>query len=113
MRKYSVIFGGIGVARLQWISVLLAVAAVFVSTVPRVDSPETAFNEADAPVNLAPTARPNIQLVPPAIDPIAISPAPALLSAGRMVTSLVLELAATPSQHHGHTLQEVLCTFLI
>lgn len=105
---------GIGVRRLRWISVLLlSAAAILVSAIPRVDSPETTFNEADAPVNLAPSARPNIQLVPPAVDPIAISPAPPLHSASRVVTSLVLELAAMPSQHHGHSLQDLLCTFLI
>jgi hypothetical protein len=102
------------VGRFRWISVLLlAFAAVLVSTVPRVDSPETAFNETDAPVNLAPSARPTLQLVPPAVNPIAISPAPPLHRAGRLVTSLVLELAAIPSQRHGNSLQEVLCTFLI
>jgi len=86
------VVGGAGVRRLRWISVfLLAAAAVLVSTVPRVDSPETTFNEADAPVNLAPSARPNIQLVPPAVDPIAISPVPPLHSANRIVTTLVLE----------------------
>ena len=105
---------GIGVRRLRWISVLLlSAAAILVSAIPRVDSPETTFNEADAPVNLAPSARPNIQLVPPAVDPIAISPAPPLHSASRIVTSLVLELAAMPSQPQGHSLQDLLCTFLI
>ena len=113
MRKYFVILGGLALRRLRWISVLLAIAAVLVSAVPRVDSPDTAFNEADAPVNLAPTARPNIQLVPPVVDPIAILPATPLHSAGRVVSRLVLELAAMPSQRHGHSLQEVLCTFLI
>ncbi len=107
-------FWGSVVGRLRWVSVvLLVLAAVLVSTVPRVDSPETAFNESDAPVNLAPSARPNIRLVPPAVDPIAISPASPLHGAGRVVTRLVLELAAMPSQHHGHSLQEVLCIFLI
>jgi hypothetical protein len=84
-------------------------AAVCVSAVPRVDLPETTFNEADAPVNLAPSVLPRIQVIRPAVDPIVVLPPP--LSCVGCVSSRVLEPLAMPSQRHS--LQDLLCTFLI
>lgn len=102
------------VKRLRWITVLVLLgAAVFVSMVPRMDLPETAFNEADAPVNLAPAARPTIRLVPPAVDPIMISPSLLVYSSGRVPSGPAVESAAMPAQRHGHSFQDLLCTFLI
>jgi hypothetical protein len=93
--------------------ILLLGAAVFVSTVPRIDLPETSFNEADAPVNLAPAARPTIRLVPPAVDPIMILPSLFVTRAAQIPSSLAAESAAMPAHRHGHSLQDLLCTFLI
>ena len=99
---------------MRWMTVLLLLgAAVFVSTVPRMDLPETAFNEADAPVNLAPAARPTIRLVPPAVDPIMASPALFVYSAGHVSNGLAVESAPMPVQRHGHSLRDLLCTYLI
>jgi hypothetical protein len=100
--------------RFQSISVLLLCAAsVLASTVPRVDLPETAFNEADTPVNLAPPARPILQLVPTAVDPIAISPVLPLHNARLVAGSPFVESPVRPGHRHGHSLQDLLCTFLI
>lgn len=79
---------------------------------PRVDLPETAFNEADAPVNVAPPVRPGIRVLQPAFDPISVLPTPPSVSATRP-GSLVVAVAAVPAQRYPHSLQDLLCTFLI
>ncbi len=100
--------------QLRSISVLfLLVAAVFVSVVPRADSPDTTFNEADAPVNLAPPARLGSLVVLPAVDPVAVTPAVSSFCPACAVSSVVLERPATPRQSHRHSLQSLLCTLLI
>ena len=99
---------------LRWILVvvLLGIAACL-SAVPRMDLPETAFNEADAPVNLAPPIRPSTQFIHLAADRIAVLPTQSLHSAGYLVGKLVLEPVTTLSQCHPHSLQDLLCTLLI
>jgi hypothetical protein len=92
--------------------VLLA-AAVCVSAVPRPDLPETPFNEADAPVNLAPPVRPRIQVIPPAIDPIVVLPTLSIDCPGCVVSRLASEPIVTPKRRHPLSLQDLLCTFLI
>ena len=98
---------------MRWMTVLLLLgAAVFVSTVPRMDLPETAFNEADAPVNLAPPVLPRIQIILPAVNPLAILPL-RNHCADCTVRRLLLEPPVAPSQRHSRSLQDLLCTFLI
>jgi hypothetical protein len=100
------------VKQLRSISVLfLLVAAVFVSVVPRADSPETTFNEADAPVNLAPPARLGSLVVLPTVDPVAVTPAVSPSCSPYAVSSVVLDRPAAPRQRHS--LQSLLCTLLI
>jgi hypothetical protein len=100
--------------RLLWVTVFFLLGtAVFVSAVPRMDSPETSFNESDAPVNLAPAARPNVRLVPPSVDPLTILPALPLNVARQAIHSLPIESAAVSRLGHKHSLQDILCTFLI
>jgi hypothetical protein len=96
-----------------WTLILvLLVAAVGVSAVPRADSPQTAFNEADAPVNLAPPCRPDVRLTPPAVDSVSVLPA-LPTSCARSSMGSFIEPAVTPSRRHPRPLQNLLCTFLI
>src|SRR5579863_5396425 len=102
------------VKRLRWISVLfLLAAAVFVSVVPRADAPETTFNEADAPVNLAPPARLGSLVVLPSADPVTVTPAVSAICSPCAVSSIVLDRPPVPRQRHRHSLQSLLCTLLI
>jgi hypothetical protein len=101
------------VKRLRWVSVLFLLGtAICVSVIPRVDSPETAFNEADAPVNLAPPARLGIRVTPLTVDPITVLPT---LPPDRPATvgTLVLQPAHASRQCPRHSLQSLLCTLLI
>jgi hypothetical protein len=77
-----------------------------------VDLPETDFNEADAPVNVAHPVRPGIRVIQPAVDPIALLPTLPSVSV-TAVGGLLVALAAIPTQRHQHSLQDLLCTFLI
>ncbi len=87
-------------------------AAIFASAVPRADSPETSFDESDAPVIVAPAERPRIQLVSPAIDLTAPSPvSSARVAEGFSVVSR--QLMPVPSSLHRPSLQNLLCTLLI
>ncbi|MGB0104151.1 MAG: hypothetical protein WBP51_08100 [Candidatus Sulfotelmatobacter sp.] len=98
--------------RLALVLFLLA-AAVCVSVIPRPDLPETAFNEADTPVNLAPPVRPRIQVISPAINPIAVLPALSNRCPGCFVDGVVFQPAVTLRQRHPRSFQDLLCTFLI
>lgn len=100
--------------RLRWmlIIVLLGVA-VCVSVAPRADLPGTAFNESDAPVNLAPPRLPRIQISTPEIDAILVLPTAPVYCAGCVGHNSVLAPVSSPSQRHGNSLQNLLCTFLI
>ncbi len=105
---------GVDVKRYHLILVLfLLAAAVCVFAVPRPDLPETTFNEADAPVNLAPPVLPRIQIVRPALNSIAVLPALPDHCAVCVASRLVLEPAASPRHRDAHSLLALLCTFLI
>jgi hypothetical protein len=79
-----------------------------------VDLPETAFNEADLPVNLAVPAPPRIPDTPPVAIPVAAAlPTPPLVDGDGLVRSFVREPANLPNERHPHSLQVLLCTFLI
>jgi hypothetical protein len=100
--------------RFRCISVLiLLAAAVCVFAVPRADAPETTFNEADAPVNLAPPVLPGIRLILPTVDPVSILPRPADYYQTCALNHLVVKTAPTPRQNHRHSLQSLLCTLII
>ncbi len=99
---------------LRWISVaVLLGAAVFTSVVPRVDLPETAFNESDAPVNLVIPVRPSFSLAPPVVDPVAVLPMPRFHGLAVTFPGLTLSPSVVTSQRHRHSLQNLLCTLLI
>ena len=113
LREYFVPTWGFFVKRLKWMSVLFLLgAAVYVSAVPRVDAPETSFNEADAPVNLAPPVRASLRVVRTAVDPVVVWPTLPFYSATCVFNGRVLG-PIRPSQHRRHSLQNLLCIFLI
>lgn len=87
--------------------------AVFLGAVSLVDRAETSFNEADLPLNLGLPAPPRIQDARPVADPVAVLPSVPFYCTDCLARSLVLEPAVFPSQRHGHSLQPLLCTFLI
>jgi hypothetical protein len=102
------------VQRFRWTLVLVLLgASVCVSAVPRPDLPETAFNEADAPVNLAPPVRLRIQVIAPAVDPIVVLPSLPIDCAGCFVGRKAPEPIVAPKRRHPLSLQDLLCTFLI
>jgi hypothetical protein len=92
-------------------------AAIFASAVPRIDAPETSFDEADAPIIVAPAERPSIQLVSPTLDRIAHSPvlcAPGLRAqVAESFSADRYQLALVSSSLHRPSLQNFLCTLLI
>jgi hypothetical protein len=87
-------------------------AAIFASAVPREDSPETSFDEADTPVIMAPAERPRIQLVSPALDLATPSPVPSarVVDGFTAVSRLLAPVSRSP---HRPALQNLLCTLLI
>jgi hypothetical protein len=100
-------------AWLRWLLVFwLAGATICVSIVPRVDLPETTFNETDAPVNLASPVRPRVEVTRPAVAATVLRTLP-FHRATRVVSSLLFDPAATPNRSHQHSSQDLLCTFLI
>ena len=92
---------------------LFLLAGVFAgSAVPPVDLPETAFNESDAPVNLAPPAQAPLRFVRPVTDPL-VMPGLRFYCADCVVSSRRLGAAAISRQRHPHSLQDLLCTLLV
>jgi hypothetical protein len=85
---------------------------VCISVAPRMDLPETAFNEIDSPVNEALPVLPRIHLIHPAGEPVGL-PRPPLDCAGCGHRGFVHETEAMASQRYPDSLQDLLCTFLI
>ena len=93
--------------------VLFLLAGVFGGfAVPPVDLPETTFNESDAPVNLAPPSQAAVRFVRPVSD-LRVMPGLRFYCAGCDLSSRVPGAVARPGQRHPHSLQDLLCTFLI
>lgn len=99
---------------LRWMLVLFLLgAAVCAGAITGVDRPETTFNEADLPVNLALPAPPRIQDIRPIAVPVVLLPTLPRYGADCLACSLQLEPAVLPRQRQPHSLQVLLCTFLI
>ena len=97
-----------------WTFVLFLVGAVVcVSAIPQPDLPETAYNEVDTPLNQAPPAVPGVRFVRPAIA-LVILPRQ-VCEVNRVVISQGLKRnsAHTAVRRDPHSLQDLLCTFLI
>ena len=93
--------------------VLVLLAGVFGGcAVPPVDLPETSYNESDAPINLASPAQAALSSVRLVSGPL-LMPGLRFYRAGTVVSRLVLGTAAVPRHRHLHSLQALLCTFLI
>jgi hypothetical protein len=108
------VLGVNGVKRLRWMLVFFLLgASVCAFAVPRADSPETAFNEADAPVNLAPPVQLRIQIIVPTLDPFLVVPTTPVHCTGCVIHGTLLEAATMLSQRHRRSLQDLLCTLLI
>lgn len=106
--------GGSSVKQFRLILVVFLLGTVVcVSAGPRIDLPETAFNEADAPVTLAPPLRPGISIIAPAVDPVVVGAATVFHSADYVAERLLHAPATLPFQRHRVSLQHLLCTFLI
>ena len=99
----------------HWTLILVLLGTVLcASAVLRTDDPETLVNEADAPsvLEVALPASVGIKLVPPEVNSILRSK---LVShwAAWVPSSNPRELAAVAQQRYQHSLQKLLCTFLI
>ncbi len=88
-------------------------AAVCCCTVPGVDLPETAFDEADLAMSPALPAQPRVQDVAPVVVPIAVLPTLPLYCPDCFTSREALESDPAPNPSHSHSLQSLLCTFLI
>jgi hypothetical protein len=84
--------------------------ALALLALPPVDTPETAFNEMDTPVNVARPALPRVSLAAPNMQP-AVVPQSTLSRNRNERPSSRIELPA--QAYHSPDLQPLLCTFLI
>jgi hypothetical protein len=92
---------------------LVLLAGVFGGcAVPPVDLPDTNFDETDAPVNLAPPSQATVRFLRPVSDPLEV-PGLRFYCAGCNLSRRALEAADTSRQRHPHSLQDLICTFLI
>jgi hypothetical protein len=80
--------------------------------VPPVDDPQTAFNEADAPISLALPTSLWVRVVIPAVDLIVLPRLP-LRWLGSGADQRTHVLVPAPKQSFPHSLQKLFCTFLI
>ena len=97
-----------------WTFVLFLLGAVVcVSAIPQPDLPETSYNEVDTPLNQAPPVVPGVRFARPAIAPVILPKQ--VWEAERGVSSQAIERksAHTLVRRDLHSLQDLLCTFLI
>ena len=101
---------GCAVKCLHWIIVILGVSLFAVAPiVTRVDAPETAYDETDAPVNLATPIAVGINFILPNDRRGTISREQ---PGSPQSASKPHEVALTPGMHDSHSLLSLLCTFL-
>ena len=91
----------------------LLTAVVCVSAIPQTDLPETSYNEADAPLNQAPMVALRICLVRPAAVSIVLPRKTVQAQWNFRVPADEPMLTPTPVRVDSHSLQDLLCTFLI
>jgi hypothetical protein len=91
---------------------LLLGAVTCVSAIPQTDLPETCYNEVNTPVNQAPPVVPGIRFVRPTMATVVL---PKQVWARRGVSAHAPERkeANILLQRDPHSLQDLLCTFLI
>jgi len=96
--------------RISWLLVLLCGTVIFATSVPAADDPDTAYNEADASVAVSlPLADAStlINLASPSPDLPRLS---TTVRVSRTSPDLMISPDPIPP---AHSLQQVLCTFLI
>jgi len=112
--SYCYIHGVPPVRRVIWTFVLLLLAAVIcVSAIPQTDLPETSYNEVDTPVNQAPPVVREVRFVRPAVVRVVLPRQVCEALRGVSAQAHERKSARTPVQRNPHSLQDLLCTFLI
>jgi hypothetical protein len=100
--------------RAVWTFVLFLLASVaLVSAIPQSDRPETLFNEVDVPVNQAPPAVSGGRFVRPAVAPVILPRHVCETGHDSRCQSLDRKSATPLVRRDPHSLQDLLCTFLI
>jgi hypothetical protein len=100
--------------RAVWTFVLFLLASVaLISAIPRADLPETSFNEVDAPVNQAPPAVSGGRFVRPDVAPAILPNHVCETGRGARCQSVDRKSATPLVRRDQHSLQDLLCTFLI
>jgi hypothetical protein len=92
---------------------LLMAAVALVSAVPQSDLPETSYNEADTPVNLAAPAVSAPTFVRPLVTVVILPQRLSEVGSGLSHEPLHQKWPVPLFQRDAHSLQELLCTFLI
>ena len=97
-----------------WAFVLVLLSAVLcVSAIPSSDEPGTCYNEVDTPINQAPSVVSGFRFVRPAIIAL-ILPKQARKAARALTSQSPKQKSAEASwSRDPHSLQNLLCTFLI
>jgi hypothetical protein len=92
---------------------LLMGAVICVSAIPQTDLPETSYNEVDTPVNQAPPVVSGVKFVRPAVAPVILPRQICEALRGVGAQAHERKSAVTPVRPDPHSLQDLLCTFLI
>jgi hypothetical protein len=92
---------------------LLIAAVVLVSAIPQSDLPETSYNEADTPVNLAPPVVSATTFVRPLVTVVILPQRLSEAGSGLSHEPLDQKWAVPLFRRDAHSLQDLLCTFLI
>jgi hypothetical protein len=97
-----------------WVFVLVLLGAVIsVSAIPQPDLPETSYNEVNTPVNQAPPVVPGLRFVRPTIAPVILPRQVCEALRGVSAQAHERKSACVPVRRDSHSLQDLLCTFLI
>jgi len=97
-----------------WTFVLLLMSSVVcVSAIPQSDLPGTSYNEIDIPVNQAPPVVSGVRFVRPTLATVILSKQVNKVSRGDASQRLKRKSDHTPVRRDPHSLQDLLCTFLI
>jgi hypothetical protein len=91
---------------------LLLGTVVCVASVPPVDDPETVIDESDFQISLAIPAPINSRLVQPIATSVQL-PKPSSETPDLRANPSSLEFVLMPKHARAHSLQKLLCTFLI
>jgi len=92
---------------------LLLGAVTCVSAIPQTDLPETCYNEVNTPVNQAPPVVPGIRFVRPSMATVVLPRQVWEARHGVGVQAPELKESYALLRRDPHSLQDLLCTFLI